>query len=220
MTNTPTTTPDLDTLAQATAHLPSLRIAEIVLQTSRYQAIKDWYRAVLGRPWSVENEPKAALKIEGQHGDGGKQVHASRVRSSFMILDLDEAASPYGQLFAVFEIAGIGSGPTGDPGLNHMQFKHASLAGLIERVEILRNAGVRPHRSANHGPITSFYYRDPDHNVVELCCNNFDTFEAWQAYFESPGFKRNPSGIDLEFDAFLARYRSGIDTAELLRIPD
>lgn len=218
-TATPIATSGLDALARATARLPSLRIAEIVLQTSRYQDIKDWYRAVLGRPWSVENEPKAALAIEGQHGDGGKQVHASRVRSSFMILDLDAAATPYGQLFAVFEIAGIGSEPTRDPGLNHMQFKHASLDSLIERVEILRDAGVVPHRSANHGPITSFYYRDPDRNVVELCCNNFATFEEWQAYFDSPGFKRNPSGIDVDFHAFLARFRSGVAPEELLRIP-
>ena len=209
---------DFETLARATAHLPALRIAEIVLQTSRYAEIKDWYRAVLGRPWSVENEPKP-VAIAGMHGDGGKQVHASRVRSSFMILDKEAAATPYGQLFAVFEIAGIASSPGKDPGLNHMQFKHGGMAELIARVEILRDAGVRPHRSANHGPITSFYYRDPDQNVVELCCNNFETFEAWQAYFDSEAFKRNPSGMDVDFDDFLARYRSGIALTDLVRLP-
>lgn len=206
-------------LAKATAHLPSLRIAEIVLQTGRYQAIKDWYRAVLGRPWSIENEPKPDVSIEGQHGDGGKQVHASRVRSSFMILDKEAAATPYGQLFAVFEIPGIGSVPGKDPGLNHMQFKHGGLDDLMERVVILRDAGVLPHRSANHGPITSFYYRDPDSNVVELCCNNFATFDEWQAYFDSAAFKRNPSGIDLDFHAYLARYQGGEAHEALLKLP-
>lgn len=210
---------DLAALAATTARLPSLRIAEIVLQTGQFQRLKDWYRAVLGRPWSVENEPRPATAIAGQHGDGGKQVHASRVRSCFMILDKEAAATPYGQLFALFEIGGLASEPGKDPGLNHMQFKHAGMPELIERVELLREAGLVPHRSANHGPITSFYYRDPDQNVVELCCNNFATFEEWIAYFDSDGFKANPSGIDLDFSEFLARYRSGAPLEALVRIP-
>ena len=206
-------------LARRTAELPSLRIAEIVLQTSRFDELKVWYRAVLGRPWSVENEPRQDTAIAGEHGDGGKQVHASRVRSCFMIMDLDGAAAPYGQLFALFGLPNIGPSPTGDPGLNHMQFKHGGLEALMTRVELLLAAGLRPHRSANHGPITSFYYRDPDQNVVELCCNNFPTFAEWVAYFESAAFKRNPSGIDLDFDEYLARYRAGTPAADLLRLP-
>jgi catechol 2,3-dioxygenase-like lactoylglutathione lyase family enzyme len=206
-------------LATRTARLPSLRIAELVLQTSRLDELKRWYAAVLGRPWSVENEPRAATVIDGEHGDGGKQVHASRVRSAFMIMDADAPAMPYGQLFALFQLDGIGTAPTGDPGLNHMQFKHRSLQELIERVELLGEAGIVPHRCANHGPITSFYFRDPDQNVVELCCNNFPTFEEWIAYFGSPQFKRNPSGIDLNAQDFVRDFRGGKSLAELLRIP-
>ena len=217
MPTQPTAT--LAALADATAHLPSLRIAEIVLQTNQFQALKLWYAAVLGRPWTIENDPAKAATIAGEHGDGGKQVHASRVRSCFMILDKDAAATPYGQLFALFEIAGIGSEPTKDPGLNHMQFKHATMADLVTRIELLRDAGIEPHRCANHGPITSFYYRDPDRNVVELCCNNFETFDEWLAFFASPQFKANPSGIDIVMSEFLKRYHSGLTLEELARIP-
>jgi catechol 2,3-dioxygenase-like lactoylglutathione lyase family enzyme len=214
----PQTTTDFAALAGRTRQLPSLRIAEIVLQTGRFDELKTWYAAILGRPWSIENEPRAAT-IAHEHGDGGKQVHASRVRSCFMILDKEQAAQPFGQLFALFAIDGIGSHPTGDPGLNHMQFKHGSMADLVRHVELLRDAGIVPHRSANHGPITSFYYRDPDQNVVELCCNNFETFEEWIAYFASPAFKANPSGADVDFASFLARFHSGIPLAELVRLP-
>lgn len=213
-----TSTPDLAALAARTRSLPSLRIAEVVLQTGRIDELKPWYVAVLGRPWSVENEPAPASAIANQHGDGGKQVHASRVRSCFMILDAEQAAVPYGQLFALFGLPGIGSAPGKDPGLNHMQFKHAGLAELIERVEILREAGIVPHRSANHGPVTSFYYRDPDQNVVELCCNNFESLDDFVAYLDSEAFKRNPSGIDLVLEDFLARFHRGEPKAELLRI--
>lgn len=145
--------PDFVALAAQTAKLPSLRIAEIVLQTARFDEMKKWYVAVLGRIWSIENEPGKPTNITGEHGDGGKQVHASRVRSCFMVMDKEAEAKPYGQLFALFAIPGIGTAPTKDPGLNHMQFKHESMDALIGRVELLRDAGVVPHRSANHGPI-------------------------------------------------------------------
>lgn len=207
----------LSNLYAATSGLPSVRIAEVVLQTGRFQELKDWYRAVLGHSWSVENDP-AKSAGGSRDGDGGKQVHASRVRSCFMILDKDAAAVPYGQLFALFEIPGIGSEPTGDPGLNHMQFKHGDIHSLVKHVELLRDAGIRPHRSANHGPITSFYFRDPDQNVVELCCNNFATFEEWIGYFSSIKFKGNPSGIDMEFDEFLERYHRDPNAPDLLQI--
>ena len=54
------------------------------------------------------------------------------------------------------------------PGLDHVQFRHASLGALLDRYEILRDLGIKPHRTMNHGPSTSFYYRDPDGNGVEL----------------------------------------------------
>ncbi len=203
-------------IARATAALPSVRIAEVVLQTGRFEELKSWYPAVLGAPWSLENDPQKAAEIAGHHGDGGKQVHASRIRSCFMILDKDKEAVPYGQLFALFEIPGTGLELGKDPGLNHLQFKHASLADLVVRVEILRDAGLRPHRSANHGPVTSFYFRDPDKNVVELCCNNFPTFTEWLAYFDSPEFKSNPSGFDMDFDDFLREYHRGAAGNELV----
>ena len=35
-------------LVQATRDLPELRITEVVLQTARWQEMKDWYSAFLG----------------------------------------------------------------------------------------------------------------------------------------------------------------------------
>ena len=37
-----------DELVQATRDLPELRITEVVLQTARWQEMKDWYSAFLG----------------------------------------------------------------------------------------------------------------------------------------------------------------------------
>jgi hypothetical protein len=92
------------------------------------------------------------------------------------------------------------------------------MADLVERIEILAAAGVIPHRCANHGPITSFYYRGLDANVVELCCNNFAAFDEWLANFGSAQFKSNPSGIDIDRMEVLERYHSGLPLDELVRV--
>ena len=100
-----------------------------------------------------------------------------------------------------------------------MQFRYGSLGILVESYERLRNAGVRPFRSANHGPGTSLYYRDPDGNVVELSATNFDTEAEYLAYFDSEAFRRNISGVEIDPDDFAARCRSGVAQRDLVRVP-
>jgi hypothetical protein len=99
-----------------------------------------------------------------------------------------------------------------------MQLRHAELDVLVTRLELLRDAGIHPHRSANHGPMTSVYFRDPDENIVELCIDNFDTPEAMNTFIQSAKFKSNPSGIDIDRNEFISRHRSGMPKDRLLAI--
>lgn len=202
-------------LFERTKTLALPTISEIVLQTSQFALMRDWYRSVLGRDWVHEAGP-SNTKIQNEHGDGGKQVHASRVQACFMILDIEAPAEPPGQLFALFGMSGIRRSPTKDPGLNHLQFKHRSRSELLRRASMLRAAGVMSHRAANHGPVTSFYYKDPDQNVVELCANNFPTMAEFHAYLTSAAFKTNPSGYDFDFDAALEKFEAGLPLEEVV----
>ncbi|HWK60804.1 MAG TPA: hypothetical protein VNT00_05250 [Eoetvoesiella sp.] len=214
MSNT-TAPADLAGLKEKTAGLPEIRISEVVLQTSQFDRMGQWYEAVLGNKWSVVNTPKDAATEKQATANGNKQVRASDVRSSFMFID---KSLPYGQLFAIFEIPFVGEAPTTDPGLNHMQFKHVDIPALMERVKLLEKHGIVPHRCANHGPISSFYYYDPDKNIVELCSNNFQTQESFLGYFQSQAYRNNPSGIELDYKEFVARFDSGVPVEELIRI--
>lgn len=202
-------------LKKKMAALPTPWVAEIVLQTNQYDQMKLWYEGVLGADWFVENKPDPNVVVANHHGDGGKQVHAKDVRACFMRLP---TVFPYGMILALFELTALRLTPSVDPGLNHMQLKHPDLETLIRRVEFLRDAGIDPHRSANHGPMTSFYFRDPDENIIELCIDNFDTPADMNAFIQSDRFKANPSGIDIDRDDFIARYRAGTPKAELLAI--
>lgn len=207
----------LTALQERTRALPRPWVSEIVLQTNQYDAMRQWYGAVLGGEWFVENTPDPTTVVENQHGDGGKQVHAKDVRACFMRLPTVE---PYSQILALFELTWLTPKPTTDPGINHMQLKHVDLDALVTRVELLREAGIDPHRSANHGPMTSFYFRDPDENIIELCIDNFKSMAEMTKIIQSPAFRANPSGIDFDRDAFITRFRSGEPEAALLALQD
>ena len=208
--------PSLDQLRRlkaATVGFPTPWIAEIVMQTNQYDIMKLWYEAVLGGTWITETNPNGAPAQGARDGAGGKQVFASDIRACFMRLPMPH---PYAMTFALFELTRLAHAPSDDPGINHMQLKLPDLEALISRIEVMRDHGLDPHRSANHGTITSFYFRDPDENIVELCMDNFATAEERITYMKSPAFQKNPSGVSLVRDDFISAYRGGAPRAELL----
>jgi catechol 2,3-dioxygenase-like lactoylglutathione lyase family enzyme len=205
----------LRSLKASSAQIRTPWISEVVLQTNQYDLMKSWYEAVLGCDWGVENCPDPSRPRPQRDATATKQVYASDVRACFMRLPVPH---PYTMTFALFEVTTLETRPSTDPGLNHIQLKHADLQDLISRLEALRDHGLTPHRSANHGPSTSFYFVDPDQNVVELCIDNFDTPGEKIEFINSNAFKQNPSGIQIEFAEFISRYRAGISKQELLAI--
>ena len=169
-----------------------LRISEIVLRTSRYEEVRRWYQAVLGIEPYLDNE----------------RVSFRRLHSEF----------PYTQVLAIFNRAEAGQGDPTGPGLDHMQFREPSFGALMDHYERLRALGIKPFRSMNHGPGTSFYYRDPDGNVVEFSGANFASEAEYFAFLDSDAFRRNISGVAIDPDDFVAKYRSGMPQKDLVKI--
>ncbi|WP_433566702.1 VOC family protein [Nocardia sp. CA-151230] len=190
-----------------------LRMSELVLKSRDITPLRDWYGLLLGRDPFLERQP--APDADKSKVDG--QERASDVRLAFFTVH--EGEHPYNQILALFEVGDLAVDPTG-PGMHHFQFMLGSLNELAAKFEQFSAHGIRPHRCANHGPITSFYYRDPDRNIIELSCANFDSYEAEQVYFKSEKFRRNPSGVELEPDDFITRFRANEPLETLLAIPD
>lgn len=202
---------DTERLRALTMDLVPMRLSEIVLKTGRYTEMRTWYQMVLGLAPFYEHEPSGPSRDRRP----GEQERASDLRLCFFRLHMDH---PYVQVVALFDIPGTRSEPSGDPGLHHMQLRCPELPQLFERYERLGAVGVKPHRTANHGPGTSFYYRDPDGNIVELSANNFATLEEYRGYFESESYRRNPSGIEIDADEYIGRFKRGTPLADLVRI--
>lgn len=180
----------------------ALRISETILKTGQLDAMKPWYKTVLGVEPFLEHAPAAGAKPL----DLGGQTRASDLRMCFFRLGLDY---PYVQTVGIFEEPGTAlATPKGACGLHHMQLMTSGLDELCAKFESLREHGMRPHRSADHGVMTSFYYRDPDGNNVEITAQNHPTLEAMVAFMASPEFKANPSGSEIDDpDAFVAAHR-------------
>ena len=190
-----------------------MKISETILKTGQLEVMKPWYRRVLGIEVLFEHFVDAATRP----GDYGGQTRANDLKMCFFRICNDY---PYTQMIGLFEEPGTAiTAAKGVPGLHHMQFMMPDLDTLVRKYEVLKADGLRPHRTANHGVMFSFYYRDPDGNNVEFSAQNFPTLEAMTKFMSGAYFKANPSGIEIDDpDAFVARFRSGVPAAELMRL--
>lgn len=193
---------DVHPAIAATQPSSSFRISETILKTGRLDEMKAWYTTVLGVGPFFEHAPFAGATPL----DLGGQTRASDLRMCFFRLGLDY---PYVQSIGLFEEPGTAlTAQKGACGLHHMQLMSSGLDELCAKFDALHAGGLHPHRSADHGVMTSFYYRDPDGNNVELTAQNHPTLEAMVAFMASDAFKANPSGAEISDPAaFVAEHR-------------
>ena len=174
------------------------KISETILRTGRMDEMKAWYTRLLEVAPFFEHAPPSGTSP----GDFGGQTRASDLRMCFFRLSLDYPAV---QSIGLFEEPDtLPAAPKHAPGLHHMQLMAADHDVLCAKYESLRDAGLHPHRAADHGVMTSFYYRDPDGNNVELTAQNFPSFEAMATFMASAEFAANPSGSEIDPEAWIA----------------
>ena len=139
------------------------KFAHAVLATKQFQAMVDWYKTV--------------LQAEVVHSNG---------MLAFMTYD-DEH-----HRIAIAAVPGLEDKPCHSVGLDHLAYTYANLGDLVFTYERLKQAGIMPVVTINHGPTTSMYYRDPDGNRVELQIDNFDSVEELKGFFQSDAMQKNP----------------------------
>lgn len=167
------------------------RLAHVVLRSSQFDALVNWYRTVLGARIAFSDGNLAFLSYDEEH-----------------------------HRIAVLNIPGLKPQAEGVAGVHHMAFTYATLADLVGTYERLDEVGIRPVTCINHGPTTSMYYADPDGNQVELQVDNYDTVEEAGKFFYSPAFAMNPIGVDFDPAELARRFHSGEDEASIKKRPD
>ncbi len=185
-------------------NIPAPAISEIVLKTGRFDEMKDWYTVALDvQPFFVRERPK---KVSWT---GSQQIAFFKLHGIY----------PYSQMLGVFEIDDTNYQVGNNPGLHHFQLAHGNFEELFARYDRLKAGGIIPIQKWNHGVMTSFYYEDPDGNQAEMTCVNFTKEEDFRAYFNTDSYKNNISGIPIDPEEYITRYRSGTPQEELVKIP-
>lgn len=105
-------------------------------------------------------------------------------------------------------------------GLEHFSFTFSTLSDLFMAYRQRKAAGIKPVWCINHGPMISLYYRDPDGNMIETQVDTFDTAEETNEYIATEEFAKNPFGVDIDPEEFIARLEAGEDERELAKRPD
>lgn len=167
------------------------KLAHVVFRTSRYRELIDWYMLVLGAKVTHSNEMVTFLYYDDEH-----------------------------HRLAFLNMPHLPEHTRAMPGVDHIAFTYACLGDLLANYERLREAGIEPIWPVNHGGTTSFYYKDPDENVVELQIDNFKSREETDIFLADGRFAINPVGIDIDPEALLARHKSGESDEVLTRWPD
>lgn len=180
------------TSAKSTAVVRPTQLAHVVFYTNQLATMAKWYETVLGAELTFGNERIAFLTFDAEH-----------------------------HRIALVGIEGYSPKPSAKTvGFYHTAFTYGSLASLIATYERLMSCDIAPVRTINHGPTVSFYYADPDGNLIELQVDAFPDAASAKQWMQGPAFSRNPIGIELNMDDYLAAFHSGTPEAVLLKRAD
>ena len=172
------------------------KLAHVVYSTRRFDEMIEWYQKVFEAKVQYQNPAFAFLTYDDEHH-----------RFAFANL-------------SVMSPNAVESSGTPMVGVNHVAYTYANLGELLDTYDRLKQLGIMPYWGVHHGLTLSVYYQDPDGNRMEFqvdCCANA---EEANAYMHSDAFAANPVGVDIDPDALLAQYRSGVQPATLLVQPE
>jgi len=137
------------------------KFAHAVLRTTRFKEMTEWYRTVLNAKIAYENNFLAFMTYDDEH-----------------------------HRIAIAAFPGVIERASHSAGLDHLAYTYGSLGDLVATYERLKEAGITPVVTINHGITTSMYYRDPDGNKVELQIDNYDDAQAMKDFMRTAQFEK------------------------------
>ncbi|HTF51605.1 MAG TPA: VOC family protein [Pseudonocardia sp.] len=173
------------------------KLSHLVVNTSNYEPMKQWYLDVLEAEIGVETSNHSACFLrtdENNHRLG-----------MFNVAKTDESVSMAPPGFDGPAVARV----------NHFAFEHPTLANLFEAYERLAESSITPAGCFNYGPTMSIYYADPDKNIVELFYDKGLTEEQLLEFYAG-GDRYILGASPFDPDELLKGLRDGKAVAELV----
>lgn len=119
---------------------------------------------------------------------------------------------------AFLSAPGLGDDPDkrSHNGIHHSAFEYESFADLMSSYARLREEGIQPAFSLDHGMTISIYYKDPEGNFVELQCDSYGDWRQSSEWMRSsPDFASNPIGTFFDPERVYQAHKSGQGFDEL-----
>jgi catechol 2,3-dioxygenase len=159
------------------------------LKTTRLQEMIDWYGKVIGSRPNYQSEVVAFLTND----DASHRIALIDVPG---LKDDDEKAVR--------------------TGMHHTAFEYETLDDLLASYLRLKSEGILPGACLDHGPSLSFYYIDPDANLVELQADNYGDWQASADFVRNDArFGVNPIGAFIDPEQIVAARREGLTPWEI-----
>lgn len=119
---------------------------------------------------------------------------------------------------AFLSAPGLGDDPDkrSHNGIHHSAFEYESFADLMSSYARLRDEGIEPAFSLDHGMTISIYYKDPEGNFVELQCDSYGDWRRSSEWMRSsPDFASNPIGTFFDPERVYQAHKDGQGFDEL-----
>lgn len=119
---------------------------------------------------------------------------------------------------AFLSTPGLGDDPDkrSHNGIHHSAFEYESFADLMSSYARLRDEGIAPAFSLDHGMTISIYYKDPEGNFVELQCDSYGDWRQSSEWMRSsPDFASNPIGTFFDPERVYQAHKGGQGFDEL-----
>ncbi len=119
---------------------------------------------------------------------------------------------------AFLSTPGLGDDPDkrSHNGIHHSAFEYESFADLMSSYARLRDEGIEPAFSLDHGMTISIYYKDPEGNFVELQCDSYGDWRQSSEWMRSsPDFAANPIGTFFDPERVYQAHKGGQGFDEL-----
>jgi catechol 2,3-dioxygenase-like lactoylglutathione lyase family enzyme len=177
--------------------------------TSHLERMVEWYSKVLGMVtiYSTSN----ALESEAGESPGLAFVSNDKANHRLAIISLPQLKDD--------------ADKKGHVKLQHVAFEYATIDDLLNSYTRIKELGIEPVLTTDHGVSTAFYYKDPDGNTIELFVDNFGNWDRSREYMQSsPDFGRYIGvsfsasvGTFVDAEKLVAARQAGMSFAELHR---
>ena len=168
-------------------------IDHFLIKTTQKDAMRDFYVTVLGVSVTHSNDTITLLSFDDRY-------HRIALYANPLI-------EPRPFTPEVMRTAGV----------DHIAYEYPHLDDLLHNYVRVKRAGIEPYWTVNHGPVTCFFYRDPEGLALELLVDNFNHDVERTMEFLAGPFDADPLGTNFDPEKLLAARKAGASPEELAR---